>query len=314
MRSATEGALDEDFAASALEGLSKQTKTLPSRFFYDARGSELFEQITELPEYYPTRVETAILEAHATEMLLGRGADAALVEFGSGSSRKTEILLDRTPQPSTYVPIDISQSALETAASRLGARYPKLEVWPLLGDFARDVALPPEIAQRRKIGFFPGSTIGNFTPIEAIALLEAMRPALAPDGVLIIGVDLKKDVDVLIRAYDDAQGVTAAFNLNLLRRANHELGADFDLNAFRHEVIYDSEKGRIEMHLSSLENQTVQLARRSFPFRRGETIHTENAYKYEIEQFRAIARSAGWKAGRVWTDELSLFSVHELVT
>jgi dimethylhistidine N-methyltransferase len=304
--------LDEDFAASALEGLSKPAKTLPSRFFYDARGSALFEQITELPEYYPTRVETAILEAYATEMLLGMGEDAALVEFGSGSSRKTEILLNQTPQPSTYVPIDISQSALETAASRLGARYPKLEVRPLLGDFARDVALPPEVAQRQKIGFFPGSTIGNFTPIEAIALLEAMRLALAPDGVLLIGVDLKKDVDVLMRAYDDSQGVTAAFNLNLLRRANHELGADFDLSAFRHEVIYDSEKARIEMHLLSLKNQTVRLARKPIPFRQGETIHTENSYKYEIEQFRSIARSAGWKAGRVWTDELSLFSVHEL--
>lgn len=305
--------MDDDFAASALEGLSKLPKTLPSRFFYDACGSELFEQITRLPEYYPTRVETAILEAHAAEMLRELGEGAVLVEFGSGSSRKTEILLNQTPQPWAYVPIDISRSALESAALRLAALYPELEVRPLVGNFTRDVAFPPEIAGRVKIGFFPGSTIGNFTPQESVGLLQAMRLALAPDGLLIIGVDLKKDVDVLLRAYNDSQGVTAAFNLNLLRRVNRELGADFDLCGFRHQAIYDSAKGRIEMHLVSLKTQTAQLARRTIRFRKDETIHTENSYKYEIEQFREIARSAGWTPGRVWADENSFFSMHELM-
>jgi dimethylhistidine N-methyltransferase len=305
--------MDEDFAASALEGLSKRPKTLPCRFFYDARGSELFEQITSLPEYYLTRVETAILEAHAAEMLRGIGAGGVLVEFGSGSSRKTEILLNQTPQPSAYVPIDISRSALESAARRLGALYPRVDVRPLVGNFTHGVAFPSEISGRRKIGFFPGSTIGNFTPLEAINLLQSMRAALAPDGLLIIGVDLKKDADVLLRAYNDSRGVTAAFNLNLLRRANRELDADFELSAFRHEAAYDSAKGRIEMHIVSLKTQTAHVARQPIRFLQDETIHTENSYKYEIEQFHEIARSASWTPGRVWTDESRLFSVHELM-
>lgn len=305
--------IDDDFAANALEGLSKRPKTLPSRFFYDARGSELFERITDLPEYYLTRTEISILKASAAEMLEGIGEDAVLVEFGSGSSLKTEILLNQKPQPSTYVPIDISRSALESAAARLSGLYPGLEVWPLVGNFARGVAFPPEIAGRAKIGFFPGSTIGNFTPLEAIGLLESMRLALGPGSLLIIGVDLRKDVNILLRAYNDSQGVTAAFNLNLLLRANRELGADFDLSVFRHEAVYDSARGRIEMHLVSLEAHIVRLAGQSIRFGKDETIHTENSYKFEVEQFQGIARSAGWTPARVWMDEDGFFSLHELL-
>ncbi|HXY57694.1 MAG TPA: L-histidine N(alpha)-methyltransferase [Methylocystis sp.] len=303
----------DELRASVIEGLSRRRKALPSRFFYDARGSALFEKITELPEYYLTRAETAILKAKAEEMIGQRFDGAVLVELGSGSSRKTEILLRRRPAPRAYVPIDISQSALVDAASRLKARFPQLDVRPVVGDFLHGAALPPDIAWRKKIGFFPGSTIGNFTPAESIALLRNMRLMLAPGGILLIGADLRKDLRILLPAYNDAAGVTAAFNLNLLARVNREAGGDFNLDAFRHEAIYNAVEGRIEMRLVSLRDQIVSAAERRFRFLRAETIHTENSYKYEIEQFRDIARLAGWSPGRVWTDLANLFSVHELL-
>ena len=304
---------EDDFRASVIEGLSRRHKALPSRFFYDARGSALFEEITALPEYYLTRTETAILEEKAEELIDGHFDASVLVEFGSGSSRKTEILLGRRPAPVAYVPIDISQSALEAAASRLRARFPELDVRPVVGDFLRGAALPADLARRRKIGFFPGSTIGNFTTAESIALLRTMRVMFAPNGVLLIGADLKKDLGRLLPAYDDAAGVTAAFNLNLLARVNRELQGAFKLDAFRHEAIYNAAEGRIEMRLVSREDQIVSAAERRFRFRRGEAIHTENSYKYGVEQFRDIARLAGWTPGRVWTDPENLFSVHELL-
>lgn len=304
----------DDFAVSVLEGLSRRRKSLPCRFFYDATGSALFEEITRLPEYYPTRAEIGILEANATQMLEGESEETVLVEFGSGSSIKTEILLRELPELYAYAPVDISESALSDARKRLTARFPRLNILPAAADFSHPIELPIELAKRPKLGFFPGSTIGNFSTAEATQLLQAMRGTLSPSGRLIIGVDLKKDVRQLVQAYNDANGVTAAFNLNLLARINRELDGTFDLNSFRHAAIYEPFEGRIEMHLISSSDQDVWVKGRRFRFRAGETIHTENAYKYTIEEFHMMAQSAGWTPQRVWTDELNLFSVHELLT
>ena len=304
---------EDDFAASVLDGLSRPHKTLPCRFFYDARGSELFEEITQLPEYYPTRTETAILQAHAAEMAEGLPAGGILVEFGSGSSLKTEILLRQLPQLGAYVCVDVSDSALAAARARLASHFPALDVRPIVGDFSRTVTFPADLAQRPKTGFFPGSTIGNLTPAEAVRLLRAFGVFLAPSGRLIVGVDLKKDARRLHMAYNDSRGVTAAFNLNLLTRINRELAGTFDLGAFQHEAIYNPREGRIEMHLKSRCRQVVNILGRPFHFGAGERIHTENSYKYTIGQLHDLARSAGWQPLRVWTDQNNLFSVHELV-
>jgi len=305
---------DDEFAAAILDGLSRPHKTLPCRFFYDARGSELFEEITRLPEYYPTRTEMAILEQNAGEMTRTIPKDGVLVEFGSGSSRKTEILLRQLPQLSTYVMIDVSSTALHEAKTRLAARFPFLEVLPIAGDFSRPITLPAHLAKRHKTGFFPGSTIGNLTPSEAANLLRVFQDALSPGGRLIVGVDLKKDARTLVRAYDDAAGVTAAFNLNLLARINRELGGTFDLTAFKHKAIYNPREGRIEMHLQSVNDQVATVCGRRFRFGAGEQIHTENSYKYTLGEFEALARSTNWLPQSVWTDRDSLFSVHELVS
>jgi dimethylhistidine N-methyltransferase len=304
----------DEFATEVLSGLSRPGKTLPCRFFYDARGSELFEKVTRLPEYYPTRAETAILKAHAKEMAAGMPDGGVLMEFGSGSSLKTELLLERLPRLGAYVPIDVSQSALAGARRRLAARFPWLDVRPIVADFAYPVALPAELAWRHKTGFFPGSTIGNLMPVEASRLLRVLRAALSSGGRLIVGIDLKKDAGRLVRAYDDTAGVTAAFNLNLLVRINRELGANFDLRAFKHRAVYNAREGRIEMHLVSLKDQSVRIRGRRIPFRAGESIHTENSYKYSIPQFQDLARSADWRPTRVWTDPRGLFSVHELTS
>ncbi len=306
---------DEDgsFAEATLAGLTASPKTLPCRFFYDARGSELFEQITAVPEYYPTRTEAAILERCAGAIAAETPRGAVLVEFGSGSSRKTEILLTALDALKAYVPIDVSPSALEEARERLSLRFPALDVHPVVGDFRADLALPADLEHRPRLGFFPGSTIGNFAPDEAADLLRGMAASLGETGRLVLGVDLRKDPARLIPAYNDASGVTAAFNLNLLTRANRELGADFDLGAFEHEAIFNAGKSRIEMHLVSKRPQTVSLLGRRFEFRRGESIHTENSHKYSIADFGDMARGAGWTPRRVWTDDQQLFSVHELV-
>jgi dimethylhistidine N-methyltransferase len=308
-------ALDDDdaFASAVIEGLSRPQKSLPCRFFYDARGSALFEDITRLPEYYPTRTEAAILTAHAAEMAQGVPAGGVLVEFGSGSSRKTEILLRELPQLAAYVSIDVSQSALDEATARLAARFPRLDVRPIAGDFSYPLALPADLLAAPKTGFFPGSTIGNLTPVEAQRLLRVFRAVLAPGGRLIVGVDLKKDLDTLLPAYNDAAGVTAAFNLNLLARINREIGEAFDLAAFRHEAIYNPRDGRIEMHLVSLRDQEVRIRGRRFRFRAGETIHTENSYKYSLDEFRALAGRAGFTSDKLWTDRRGLFALHGLV-
>jgi dimethylhistidine N-methyltransferase len=304
---------DDEFATAVLDGLSRTHKALPCRFFYDARGSELFEEVTRLPEYYPTRAETAILEAYAAEMAEGIPVGGVLVEFGSGSSLKTEILLRQLPRLGGYVCIDVSLSALSDARQRLAARFPGLDVRPIVGDFSHSVAFPADLAERAKTGFFPGSTIGNLKPAEALSLLRVFRAGLVPGGGLIVGVDLKKDARQLVLAYNDEAGVTAAFNLNLLARINRELAGTFDLHGFVHEAVYNPREGRIEMYLKSCTRQEARVRGRRFRFAAGERIHTENSYKYTIGQFQDLARSAGWQPRRVWTDRAGLFSVHELV-
>lgn len=306
------GEIENDFAVAVLDGLSKVKKSLPCRFFYDARGSVLFEEITRLPEYYPTRTEAGILADHAAEMAEALGDGGVLVEFGSGSSIKTEILLDRVADRLTYVAIDVSESALEDAKARLIGRYPSLDVRTIVGDFSSFVEIPQDLARRTKTGFFPGSTIGNLAPRDAKRLLASFGRVLGPRSELIIGVDLKKDPRELVNAYNDAAGVTAAFNLNLLARINRELGGTIDETAFRHEAIYDPREGRVEMHLVSTRDQTVDVCGSSFHFRSGESIHTENSYKYSLGDFRSLAISAGWTPADVWTDEGSKFSVHRL--
>ncbi len=305
--------LDEEFAAEVLAGLSREPKSLPCRYFYDARGSELFEEITELAEYYPTRAELAILRDHAGEIAARVAPGAVLVEFGSGSSRKTEILLDAMPGLAAYVAIDVSACALEGARSRLEARYPRLRVITRTGDFRMPLDLPAELAKAPRLGFFPGSTIGNLTREEAVGLMVDMRRALGKEPRLLIGADLRKDEALLLPAYNDARGVTAAFNLNLLARINRELGADFDLSGFRHEAIFDARQSRIEMRLVSLRGQEARVLGRRFVFAAQERIHTEYSHKYTVLDFQVLARRAGWSPVAVWRDAELLFSVHELI-
>jgi len=301
-----------EFGHAVLKGLSAPRKRLPCQYFYDAAGSELFEEITRLEEYYPTRTETAILRAHAPSMAGPSGRDAVLVEFGSGSSRKTELVLAALAAPCAYVPIDVSASALSDAWGRLELRFPGLEIIPVNANFW-EARLPARVFAHGKLGFFPGSTIGNFDPPDAGRLLMHFARVLGSPSRLIVGVDLDKDPHRLVAAYDDAKGVTARFNLNLLQRINRELGGDFDVRRFAHRAIYDQEFKRIEMHLVSRAYQTVQVLGRPFSFAEGESIHTENSYKYSVEQFRALARGAGWQPARLWMDANGDFSVHELV-
>jgi dimethylhistidine N-methyltransferase len=295
-----------------IAGLSQPRKVLPCSFFYDALGSALFEKITAQPEYYPARVETAILAAHVQEIAAHTPPGSVLVEFGSGSSRKTELLLEALPNLSAYAPIDVSESALEEACTRLALRFPALRLLPTLGDFTDAPALPASLLKRPRLGFFPGSTIGNFAPAEACDLLRAMARTLAAGARLVVGVDLVKDKDRLVAAYNDAAGITAAFNLNLLVRLNREMGATFDLRNFAHEAIYNDAEQRIEMYLVSLDEHTVAITDHHIRFAKGERIHTENSYKYNVAQFRALAARAGWQGQQVWTDAENLFSLHEL--
>jgi dimethylhistidine N-methyltransferase len=302
-----------EFADALIVGLSARQKSIPCRFFYDAAGSALFEAITELPEYYPTRTETAILRDHAADMAALAAPGAVLIEFGSGSSTKTELLLAGMPGLYAYMPIDISGTALREARSRIATRFPRLAVLPVEADFSRPLALGDSIAAHPRLGFFPGSTIGNLTEIEAVKLLANMRAILGDGAKLIIGADLKKDVRRLIAAYDDAAGVTAAFNLNLLHRANRELGADFDVEQFAHAATYDVRNGRIDMHLVSRAEQSATVLGHRFRFAVGERIHTEHSHKYDVDGFQAMAKRAGWWPQVVWTDDERLFSVHVLV-
>jgi L-histidine N-alpha-methyltransferase len=308
---------DSPFLRDVLGGLSLPTKQLSAKFFYDERGSELFEQITLLKEYYPTQCEVRILRDHGPAIasrLPGPDGACVLIEYGSGSSLKIRLLLDRLdPARTSYVPVDISGEHLARAAEEIQTAYPELEVAPVAADFMRPFDLPPlRNPGARRVVYFSGSTIGNFTRDNARALLRGIADEVGPHGGLLIGVDLIKDVAILERAYDDARGVTAAFNLNLLTRINRELGGDFDPEAFRHRAFYNREHDRIEMHLESLCDQSVTIAGHSFSFRRGETIHTENSHKYSPDSFRALAHSTGLEVEQVWTDPDGLFSVQYL--
>jgi len=305
-----DGTEREGFQAAVLAGLKRPRKAIPSRFFYDRRGSELFEEITRLEEYYPTRAELEIYEARGAEIAASAPGVGALVEFGSGSSRKIRALLKAMPSLKVYAPIDISEEMLAAEARALDADFPALDVISVHADFMGEVVLPAAVAQHRRMAFFPGSTIGNFRPREALQFLELVHAAVGAGGMLLIGVDLKKEVTTLLRAYDDAAGVTAAFNLNLLARVNAELNGDFDLAAFAHHVRYDETRGRIEMHLKSLKAQRVSVAGRRFDFAKGETIHTENSHKFTIPEFHLLARAAGFEPLHTWTDAKGLFSVH----
>lgn len=300
-----------EFADAVLRGLKQRPRAIPSRFLYDETGSALFEDITRLDEYYPTRTETALLRAHGAEIADCTGPVETLVEFGSGSSRKTRLLIEALPGLRTYVPIDVSESFLADAAERLQRDYAGLTVRPVVGDFtkARDLN---GIEAERPLGFFSGSTIGNLTQAEAEDFLGNAGQLLGPGSAFLIGVDLKKSLEILIPAYDDAQGVTAAFSLNLLARINRELGGDFDIGRFAHRALYNSRAGRIEIYLESLADQAVEVLGERFTFAKGERIHTENSHKYSIEGFEGLARRAGWLPAKVWTDAKDLFSLHLL--
>ena len=303
----------ESFESEVLAGLSTFEKTLPCKYFYDAYGSALFDQICELPEYYPTRTEAAIMQGNAAEMAALVCPDSLLIEYGSGSSIKTRILLDRLPRLAGYVPMDISREHLRRTAAQLAKAYPHLDILPLCADYTTEFTLPPAC---RPVGshvvYFPGSTIGNFHPIDAAAFLTSIAEVCGQSGGLLVGVDLKKDAAVLNAAYNDSQGVTAEFNLNLLTRMNAELGTDFDLENFSHRAYYNALAGRIEMHLLSLKSQTVRLGGAEINFEAEESILTECSYKYSLLDFAGLAKSAGLAVRKVWTDSEQKFSVQYL--
>jgi dimethylhistidine N-methyltransferase len=300
------------FAADVLEGLARQPKRLAPKYFYDDAGSELFEQITLLPEYYPTRTELRVLEERADEICAFVPKGAALVEFGAGATTKVRLLLNKC-EFGAYVPVDISGEFLNEQSQVLRQDFPNLAVYPVTADFTVPFALPEAVARMPKVGFFPGSTLGNFEPHEACAFLRTARDILGRDGRMVIGIDLEKDERVLYEAYNDKAGITARFNLNLLARINRDLGGNFDLSTFSHRAIYNRERHRIEMHLISRKAQTVRVLGRSFSFRAGESIHTESSYKYSLERFAALARGSGWTPRACWTDPDRMFSVHALV-
>lgn len=300
---------DPQFRADVLRGFEMRPRAIPARWFYDHRGSELFEAITDLPEYYPTRTETAILEDLCPTLTEQVGEGRAIVEFGSGSSTKTPILL-RHARPSAYVPIDISGAFLRESSRRISQAFPDLLVLPFEADFMRPLALPRTIANTPKLGFFPGSTIGNMIPLMAVDLLRAMRTSLGVGSMLLIGMDRIKDEGVLTRAYDDAQGVTAAFNLNLLDRINRELSGTIPLDAFRHRAIWNDDRARIEMHLQAVRDAAFTIDGRAFSIATGETIHTENSHKYGPRDARILLRSGGWTPIAEWTDPENKFAVY----
>ncbi len=301
-----------EFAADVLAGLTAIPKRLLPKYFYDHVGSELFERITELPEYYPTRCDVGILTEHAEDVAALMPARAALIEFGSGSSAKTRILLSKAKALTAYVPVDISAEFLRQQADALRREYPAVAMLPVVADFAKPFRLPAAVEKLPRVGLFPGSTIGNFEPHEAANLLRSAARVLGKGASFIVGIDLVMDTRILQKAYNDSAGVTARFNLNLLARINRELGGNFNLASFEHHAFFNRERSRIEMHLASLDRQRVRLLGECIDFRAGETIHTENSYKYSVESFRAMARGAGWTPTAVWTDPQQYFSVHVL--
>ncbi|MGD8378299.1 MAG: L-histidine N(alpha)-methyltransferase [Gammaproteobacteria bacterium] len=302
-----------DLKSDILGGLRQPRKWISSMYFYDERGSQLFDRICEQPEYYPTRTELAIMEADVDAMCDLLGEHVLLVEPGSGSSLKTRILLAHMHKPAGYVPVEISRDYLMQSVEALQEAFPTIEILPVCADFTSAFELPsPEVAAARNVVYFPGSTIGNFEPDDALDLLANMRRLAADNGALLVGVDLRKEVAVMEAAYNDAAGVTAEFNLNVLARLNRDLKADFDLSAFRHRAIWNDEESRIEMHLVSSRDQEAHIAGETFHFAEGEYIHTESSYKYTPERFAALAARAGFRVKRIWTDDRRWFSVQYL--
>lgn len=300
---------NNSFYRDVVAGLSLPQKALPPKYFYDERGSQLFDAICELPEYYPTRTEAALLSRIAPGLASALLGYDHLIEYGSGASKKTRIVLDALPSLKTYVPMDISEEFLLGVAEVLNADYSGLDVVPLVGDFTGNVALPREVRRGRKIGFFPGSTIGNLGPEGRRDFLKRARCTLGDGSAFLLGADLVKDETVLRAAYNDRAGVTADFNLNLLSRINRELGADFDPCAFHHSAIWNAEESRIEMHLVSDKAQSVSVNGNSFRFRKSETIHTENSYKFTPDGLKQLAGDAGWRVRELWADEAFPFAV-----
>ena len=306
----------DDFRLQVLHGLSQPQKQIPAKFFYDDVGAKLFEAICDLPEYYLTRTETALMRQHAADMARHLGTGCLLVEFGSGNSRKTPILLRALNLP-VYMPVDISKAQLQISATALEKEFPYMLTLAVCADYSRSLELPRldgEDAKniKRKAVYFPGSTLGNFSLAETPAFLRGVAEWVGQGGAMLVGIDLKKSTDVLNAAYNDAQGVTAAFNLNLLARINRELGGNFNLENFRHHAFYNEVAGRIEMHLQSMSAQRVNIGENAFDFIEGETIHTENSCKYTLDEFRDLARQGGFNPVAAWTDEQQLFSVHYL--
>jgi len=298
------------FAADVLAGLSASPKRLPPKYFYDDAGSLLFERITELPEYYPTRCEMSILRVHAADICRLIPEGAALIEFGAGAAKKARILLRASPQLAAYVPVDICGEMIEREAAELRADFPKLKVLPVKADITTRFALPAEAENApSRVGFFPGSTIGNFEPHEAAGFLRNAARVLGRGATLIVGVDLIKPVEVLTAAYNDKAGVTSKFNCNLLKRINRELAGTFKLDGFEHHAFYNRERNRIEMHLASRKRQKVKVLGETVDFRAGETIHTENSYKYSVESLSALARGVGWLPAAAWSDPDNYFSI-----
>ena len=302
----------QSFLDAVVQGLSAEQKAIPARFLYDEAGSKLFDQICELPEYYPTRTELAILTEKAGEIAEAIGPEIALLEFGAGSSQKARLLLDALERPAAYEPIDVSREHLAQLADEVAHAYPALEVCAICADYTQPLELPDSRPRRRRTGFFPGSTIGNLPTSDARAFLATWSGQLGRDGLMVVGVALRAPREVVLPAYDDSRGVTAAFTANVLARANRELGADFDLASFRHTPEYDETTGRMTIHLISLKAQTVHIGRSRFHFQDGERLHVEDSNKYAIEDFKMLANSAGYTCEAVWTDEAKLFSVHML--
>ena len=302
----------EAFRADVLSGLSRTPKTLPCRWLYDDVGCELFEEITRLDEYYLTRADTEILRRRSTELADFAGDHAIVLEFGAGAGLKTEILIDALDAPRLYVPIDIASAFLDQTVARFRDRFPELETQPVVADFTSDFSLPAWIPAGRRVAFFPGSTIGNLGPREAALFLRRLRRHVGADGRAIIGVDLKKNVNVLLDAYDDKAGVTAEFNLNLLMRVNRELDGHFALDRFEHEARWNEAESAVEMHLVSVVAQTATVSGHQFHFQAGETIHTESSRKYSVRGFTALANRNGWRVDRLWTNERGLFAVFGL--
>jgi L-histidine Nalpha-methyltransferase len=303
----------ENLLEEVLEGLGRERKSLPPKLFYDREGSDLFLQITRLREYYLTRVEKSLLPRVATDLRALVGPRCVLVEYGCGNSGKVDLLLDGLDRPAAYIGVEMARDHLLESCRSLSESRPALTVTAICADFTAPLDLGRVTSPGRKLAFFPGSSIGNFEPDEAVLFLETIRDAVAKGGALLIGVDTKKDTEILNAAYNDSRGVTARFNLNLLKRINRETGANFTLENFRHRAFYNDALSRVEMHLESLSDQIVSVGDVPFSFRRGETIHTENSYKYGFQDFHAIASAAGWNHEGLWRDERDLFHLHYLV-